>query len=87
MPTSLRALIPVLLVLSSPAAAQRRDPLAITTAEIGAHLRLLSSDVFEGRFPGTRGEALTTAYLAARLQAAGLLPGARGAWLQPVRFG
>jgi hypothetical protein len=86
MPTSPRALIPVLLVLSSPAAAQRRDPLAITTAEIGAHLRLLSSDVFEGRFPGTRGEALTTAYLAAQLQAAGLQPGAQGAWLQPVRL-
>lgn len=86
MPTSPRALILGLLVLSSPAAAQRSAPLAVTEAEIGAHLRLLSSDAFEGRLPGTRGEVLTTGYLVSQLQAAGLQPGVVGAWLQPVRL-
>jgi hypothetical protein len=81
-----RTLVPFLLCFATPAAAQRRDPLAVSEAEIGAHLRLLSSDLFEGRFPGTRGEALTTGYLVSQLQAAGLQPGAEGAWLQPVRL-
>jgi hypothetical protein len=81
-----RALVAFLLLLATPAAAQRRTPLAVTEAEIGAHLRLLASDLFEGRFPGTRGEALTTGYLASQLQAAGLQPGVAGRWLQPVRL-
>ena len=76
----------LLLLLATPAAAQRRDTLGVTEAEIGAHLRLLSSDLFEGRYPGTRGEALTTAYLVSQLQAAGLQPGVGGAWLQPVKL-
>jgi hypothetical protein len=86
MPISSRALVPFLLALATPVAAQKRDPLAVTEAEIGAHLRLLSSDLFEGRFPGRRGEELTTAYLVSQLQAAGLQPGANGAWLQEVRL-
>ena len=79
-----RRLAAFLLVLATPVAAQKRDPLAITEAELGAHLRLISSDLFEGRFPGTRGEALTTAYLVSQLQAAGVQPGVNGAWLQEV---
>ena len=86
MPFTSRALVPFLLVLATPLAAQTRDPLAVTEAELGAHLKLLSSDLFEGRFPGTRGEALTTAYLVAQLQAAGLQPGVNGAWLQEVKL-
>ena len=81
-----RRIVPLLLLIAAPAAAQRRAPLAVTEAEIGAHLRLISSDLFEGRFPGTRGEALTIGYLASQLQAAGLQPGVAGAWLQPVRL-
>lgn len=84
MPSILRAL--ALLLLAAPLTAQQRAPLAVTEAEIGAHLRLLSSDLFEGRFPGTRGEALTTAYLSAQLQSAGLQPGVNGTWLQPVKI-
>ncbi|HEX5817529.1 MAG TPA: M28 family peptidase [Gemmatimonadales bacterium] len=79
-------LVPLLLLLAAPVAAQMRDPLAVTEAELDAHLRILSSDLFEGRFPGRRGEALTTAYLASQLQAAGLQPGANGAWLQEVKL-
>ena len=79
-------LVAALLSLASPLAAQRRDPGRITTAEIGAHLRFLSSDLLEGRAPGTRGESLTTAYLVSQLEAVGLQPGAGGKWLQDVRI-
>lgn len=81
-----RALIALPLLLGASLHAQRTPPPPITEAEIGAHLRFLSSDLLEGRAPGTRGEALTTAYLIAQLQAAGLQPGANGAWLQEVRL-
>jgi len=63
---------------------QRSDSLAITIEELGARLRLFSSDLFEGRLPGTRGEALTTAYLVSELEGFGLRPGAATGWLQPV---
>ena len=66
------------------ALAQRPKSLAIDTTELGARLRHLSSDQFQGRFPGTRGESLTTAYLVGELQSFGVRPGANGQWLQPV---
>ena len=37
-----------------------------------------------GRYPGTRGESLTTAYLVSELTKFGVRPGANGQWLQPV---
>jgi Zn-dependent M28 family amino/carboxypeptidase len=46
--------------------------------------RVLSSDFFEGRAPGTAGESRTLAYLIGRLAAAGLQPGNRGSWFQEV---
>lgn len=62
-----------------------------TTAEplsperIKADVAVLASDRFEGRGPGTRGEALTTDFLEAEFKKAGLKPvGARGTYLQPV---
>ena len=80
-----------LLVWAAPAAGQDQDSLAITAQELGARLRFLSSDLFEGRYPGTRGEALTTGYLVSELQGFGLRPGASpvagdtiASWLQPV---
>jgi len=65
---------------------------SITTAELGARLRFLSSDLFEGRYPGTRGEALTTGYLISELKSFGVKAGAApgqsdsSAWLQPVEL-
>ena len=44
----------------------------------------LSSDEFEGRMPGTRGEELTVALLTERFKAAGLEPGNNGSWVQRV---
>ena len=73
------------LALPAPAArAQQPDSLRITGTEIGARLRLLASDLFEGRAPGTYGDTLTTTYLASELSAFGLRPGADSGWLQPV---
>lgn len=66
------------------ALAQRPKGLAIDTTELGARLRHLSSDQFQGRFPGTRGESLTTGYLIAELQSFAVRPGVNGQWLQPV---
>jgi Zn-dependent M28 family amino/carboxypeptidase len=48
-------------------------------------IRKLSSDEFEGRSPGSKGEALTVAYLIERFKAAGVEPGnPDGSWTQKV---
>lgn len=55
----------------------------ITADALAAHTRFLSSDLLEGRGPGSRGDELTRAYLATQLEAAGLEPGgAEGSWEQ-----
>ncbi|WP_174214234.1 M28 family metallopeptidase [Erythrobacter sp. KY5] len=46
--------------------------------------RELSSDEFEGRMPGTKGEELTVALLTERFEAAGLQPGNGDSWVQEV---
>jgi len=46
----------------------------INAASLVAHLELLSSDLFEGRAPATRGGQLTAAYLASELAGLGLQP-------------
>jgi Zn-dependent M28 family amino/carboxypeptidase len=69
----------------APAAAERRAAAAITAPLLRAHLRFLASDLLEGRAPGTRGDALTRAYVISQLEALGLEPGAPdGSWLQRV---
>lgn len=80
----MKSLLLLTLAAAVPLAAQQRDALGVTTAEAAAHLRFLSSDLLEGRYPGTRGELLTTAYLMSQLEAYGAKPGNNGAWLQPV---
>jgi len=55
----------------------------IRAGELAAHTRFLSSDLLEGRGPGSRGDELTRAYLATQLEAAGLEPGGdAGSWEQ-----
>ena len=46
--------------------------------------RTLSLDEFEGRAPGTPGEAKTLAYLVEQFERAGLQPGNQGSWFQDV---
>ena len=62
------------------------DPLPPLSAErIRADVVTLAGDRFEGRGPGTRGEELTTDFLADEFKKAGLAPaGEDGSYFQPV---
>jgi Zn-dependent M28 family amino/carboxypeptidase len=71
-----------LLFLLAPAAASA-DP--VTTEQLRRHIEVLASDHFEGREPGTAGEAKTVAYISGMFAAAGLDPGGEGGgWTQMV---
>ena len=60
-------------------------PPVISAERIKADTKYLASDRLEGRGPGTRGEELTTDYLADEFKKVGLKPvGARDTYLQPV---
>lgn len=49
------------------------------------HIKVLSSDAFEGRGPGTPGEDKTVAYVSEQFKAAGAMPGnPDGSWVQNV---
>ena len=57
----------------------------ISAQRLSDHIRTLSDDSFQGRFPGKAGEELTLKYLQAQYEAMGYQPGgADGSWLQPV---
>ncbi|MDI1334644.1 MAG: M28 family peptidase [Lacunisphaera sp.] len=62
------------------------DPVpAISSANILAHVKVLASDEFEGRAPGSPGEEKTVAYLTAEFKKLGLAPGnPDGTYLQNV---
>src|SRR5437867_3836721 len=58
---------------------------AIDIDALLAHTKMLSSDAFEGRAPGTKGEELSVAYLADQFKKLGLKPGnSDGTYLQKV---
>ena len=59
-------------------------PAHVSTGEIDAHLRFLSSDLLEGRAPATRGGRLATDYIVSALQSAGVEPGEGKSYLQSV---
>ncbi|MGH6652898.1 MAG: M28 family peptidase [Sphingopyxis sp.] len=81
------AIAAVALVAASASAALAKpvDP-PITEADLAAHMRVLASDAFEGRAPGTEGEDRTIAYIVGEWAKAGLEPvaGSDTPWLQPV---
>lgn len=56
----------------------------IDPARFSEHVRILASDEFGGRAPGTEGERLTLEYLVAQFKAMGLEPGYGEDYLQPV---
>jgi len=57
----------------------------IDPARLSDIVRVLASDEFEGRAPGTRGEDKTVAYLSREFAALGLQPGGEnGGWTQRV---
>lgn len=64
---------------------QAQQPEALDASAIREDVRILSSDAFQGRGPGERGETMTLAYLKAQFEAAGLSPGGpNGSWFQEV---
>ena len=66
---------------------QAADPVfpAISGTAVLEHTKVLASDAFEGRAPGTKGEDLTVAYLVDQLKKIGLQPGnPDGTWVQKV---
>jgi Zn-dependent M28 family amino/carboxypeptidase len=72
--------------LASASVAAETDGLPEISADrVKAHVAYLASDRLEGRGPGTRGEFLTTEYLAAEFKKAGLKPvGERDTYFQAV---
>jgi Zn-dependent M28 family amino/carboxypeptidase len=72
------------LLLSTPLTAQQPSIPPISTAEIGAHIEFLASDLLEGRAPATRGGRITEAYLAAQLRSYGVTPANNGSYFQRV---
>ena len=80
--------IPLLFVsaLGLASAVYAADPVpAISAANILAHTKVLASDEFEGRAPGTPGEEKTVAYLVEQFKKLGLQPGnPDGTYIQNV---
>src|SRR5204862_5774963 len=67
--------------------AQRLEPAleAITPDGMLAHIKVLSSDEFEGRAPGTKGEELSIKYISDQFRSIGLKPGnPDGSYFQEV---
>lgn len=57
----------------------------ITPDALLSHIKILASDEFEGRAPGSKGEQLSTKYIADQFRAAGLIPGnPDGTYIQEV---
>lgn len=74
----------LLLAALAPTAAS--PPARPDEAAIRADVAVLASDAMRGREAGTRDFDAAAAYVAARMKAAGLSPGAGGRWRQPVRL-
>jgi Zn-dependent M28 family amino/carboxypeptidase len=74
---------PILSLSSISLAAPPSTP--IDPSQMSATVKTLASDAFQGRAPGTAGEARTVAYLIDRFRTLGLQPGGEnGDWIQKV---
>lgn len=68
-------------------AATEPEPPALTIEFLREHTRLLSTDEFGGRLPGSEGARKTVEHIIATMQAIGLEPaGVDGSWTQTVRM-
>jgi Zn-dependent M28 family amino/carboxypeptidase len=75
----------VLFVLAACSRGDQSALAPIDAARLAEHIRVLASDEFMGRGPGTPGEDTTVAYIAEQLRSAGLEPaGTDGGWYQEV---
>ena len=73
------------LALATAGLAHAQDSGPISPARMNATVKEIASDAYQGRAPGTPGEAKTIAYLISRFKAAGLEPGGEhGGWTQAV---
>ena len=83
-----RAAVAALALLAAPVVEARSADTPVAEADLAAHMRILSSDAFEGRAPGSEGEDRTIAYIVGAWAGAGLepVPGSATPWLQPVPF-
>jgi Zn-dependent M28 family amino/carboxypeptidase len=84
MKKSIVASFGALILSANGANAANLDP-----ARLAAHIKVLSSDAYEGRGPATPGEVKTVKYMTDQFQAAGLKPGGdlkngKRAWTQDV---
>ena len=60
---------------------------SVSAARIRAHVKFISDDLFEGRYPGLRGGELAAKYVATQFALDGLKPaGDNGSYFQQVRF-
>ncbi|MCC6291567.1 MAG: M28 family peptidase [Bryobacterales bacterium] len=88
--TYLATAVPLLALLFTASCAKPRAGVkaaedTMTTAGLMTHIEKLSSDEFEGRAPGSKGEDLTVAYLEGRFKQLGLKPGnPDGTYIQKV---
>ena len=84
--TAMRLAILLLGAAAGPGAEDvARAARTIEAPALRAHVKFLASDLLEGRLPGTRGDRLARAYVAARFEALGLEPAAPGGgWFQEV---
>jgi Zn-dependent M28 family amino/carboxypeptidase len=64
--------------------AQALEPPAVDVANLRTTIKTLSSDAYGGRAPATKGEELTTSYIAGRYKEYGLRPTYNGSYLQEV---
>lgn len=81
---SLPVIIASLALVAGVAAQQAATP-SFTGPALVEHIKVLASDQFEGRAPGSKGEDLTIGYLTDQFKALGLAPGnPDGTWVQPV---
>ncbi len=80
-----RSVLAALLALAPVSMASAQPVAAVDPAALSATVKVLASDTFQGRSPGTPGEARTIAYLIDRFRALKLSPGGpHGEWTQPV---
>jgi len=87
----MRSLLACLLATTIPASAIAATPIepVFSPQRLSGHIRILSSDAFEGRGPATAGETKTVDYLEQQFRAAGLEPGGplkngKRGWTQDV---
>ena len=72
---------------SAAASAAEQAVSEITADSMRSHIIELSDDKYEGRGPGSRGDAAARAYIVAEMQKLGLEPGAAdGGWEQPFEL-